>query len=59
MGKAFHTLIVQDQVDETTVMLDSTTVKVHQYCGGDKKSYDQETGRCRRGLTTKVHVVDG
>lgn len=46
-------------MDETVVMLDSTTVKVYQYGGGDKKSYDQETGCSRRGLTTKVHVIDG
>ncbi len=30
-------LIEQDLVDETTVMLDSTTVKVHQHGNGAKK----------------------
>ncbi|MCI9547371.1 MAG: transposase [Lachnospiraceae bacterium] len=35
--KTFHALIAQDLVDETTVMLDSTTVKVHQRGGGAKK----------------------
>lgn len=35
--KAFHALISQDLVDDTTVMLDSTTVKVHQHGGGAKK----------------------
>lgn len=32
-----HTLIAQDLVDETTLMLDSTTVKVHQHGSGTKK----------------------
>ena len=30
-------LIARDLVDETTVMLDSTTVKVHQHGSGAKK----------------------
>lgn len=30
-------LIQQDIVDETTLMLDSTTIKVHQHAGGAKK----------------------
>ncbi len=30
-------LVAQDLVDETTVMLDSTTVKVHQHGNGAKK----------------------
>lgn len=30
-------LIEQDLVDETTLMLDSTTIKVHQHAGGAKK----------------------
>ncbi len=30
-------LIEQDLVDETTLMLDSTTVKVHQHASGAKK----------------------
>ena len=30
-------LIQQDIVDETTLMLDSTTVKVHQHASGAKK----------------------
>lgn len=33
----FHALTAQDLVDETTLMLDSTTVKVHQYGSGAKK----------------------
>lgn len=33
----FHALIAQDLVDETTLMLDSTTVKVHQHGSGAKK----------------------
>ena len=32
----FHALIRQDLMDETAVMLDSTTVKVHQHGGGKK-----------------------
>ena len=35
--KVFATLIEQDIVDETTLMLDSTTVKVHQHASGVKK----------------------
>ena len=30
-------LIEQDLVDETTLMLDSTTIKVHQHASGAKK----------------------
>ena len=30
-------LIEQDLVDETTLMLDSTTIKVHQHASGVKK----------------------
>lgn len=30
-------LIEQDWVDETTLMLDSTTIKVHQHASGAKK----------------------
>lgn len=33
----FEELIAQDIVDETTLMLDSTTVKVHQHGNGAKK----------------------
>jgi len=32
-----QSLIEQDLVDETTLMIDSTTVKVHQYASGVKK----------------------
>lgn len=35
--QVFHTLIAQDLVDETTLMLDSTTIKVHQHGSGAKK----------------------
>lgn len=35
--RIFHTLIAQDLVEETTLMLDSTTVKVHQHGSGAKK----------------------
>lgn len=34
--KVFTELIEQDIVDETTLMLDSTTIKVHQH-GSSKK----------------------
>ena len=30
-------LIQQDIVDETTLMLDSTSIKVHQHASGSKK----------------------
>ena len=51
-------LIAQDLVDETTLMLDSTTIKVHQYARVElKRGYHEETGRSRGGLTTKVHAV--
>lgn len=35
--QVFHALIAQDLVDETTLILDSTTVKVHQHGSGAKK----------------------
>lgn len=35
--KLFQYLIEQDIVDETTLMLDSTTIKVHQQGSGGKK----------------------
>lgn len=35
--KVFSALIEQDLVDETTLMIDSTTVKVHQHASGVKK----------------------
>lgn len=35
--KVFAALIEQDLVDETTLMLDSTTIKVHQHGSGVKK----------------------
>ena len=35
--KVLSALIEQDLVDETTLMLDSTTVKVHQHGSGIKK----------------------
>ena len=35
--KVFAALIEQDIVDETTLMLDSTTIKVHQHASGVKK----------------------
>lgn len=37
MGNILTALIEQDLVDETTLMLDSTTIKVHQYASGAKK----------------------
>jgi hypothetical protein len=36
----FHALIRQDLMDETAVMLDSTTVKVHQHGGEVKKGWN-------------------
>ena len=44
-------------MDETTLMLDSTTIKVHQHTRGVKREYHVENGRSREGLTTKVHAV--
>lgn len=35
--KIFAALIEQDLVDETTLMIDSTTMKVHQHASGVKK----------------------
>lgn len=38
--KVFIALIEQDIVDESTLMLDSTTIKVHQHgSGGQKKGF--------------------
>ena len=56
--KIFEALIEQDIVDETTFMLDSTTIKAHQHGSGVKKGlYHEETRANRGGLTTKVHAV--
>ena len=53
-------LIEQDLVDETTLMLDSTTVKVHQHASGAKKrGRHEETGWSRGGLTTKSPCGNG
>ena len=35
----FTALIAQDLVDETMLMLDSTTIKVHQHASGVKKGH--------------------
>jgi len=35
--KLLYTLIEQDIVDDSTLMLDSTTIKVHQHASGVKK----------------------
>jgi len=35
--KLLDALIEQDIVDESTLMLDSTTIKVHQHASGSKK----------------------
>ena len=44
-------------MEETTLMLDSTAIKVHNTLVGLKRGYHEETGRSRGGLTTKVHAV--
>ena len=44
-------------MDETTLMLDSTTIKVHQHASGAKKGDIARSGRSRGGWTTKVHAV--
>jgi transposase len=50
-------LLSKDIVDESTLTLDSTTIKVHQHGSGLKKGSRR---RSRGRLTTKVHaVVDG
>ena len=43
-------LIEQDLVDETTLMLDSTTVKVHQHASGVKKGIPRGNRTEQRGL---------
>ena len=45
----FAALIEQDLVDETTLMLDSTTIKVHQHGSGVKKG----------AITRKPDEVEG
>ena len=45
-------LIQQDVIDETTLMLDSTSIKVHQHTSSCKKGGDIESkGRRREGLS--------
>ena len=49
-------LIKQDLVDETMLMLDSTTVKVHQHASGAKKGdTTKKPDGAGGGLTAKVH----
>ena len=43
-------LIEQDLVDETTLMLDSTTIKVHQHASGVKKGIPRGNRTEQRGL---------
>ena len=40
--KLFTALIEQDIVDESTLMLDSTTIKVHQHGSGLKKGFTKK-----------------
>ena len=40
--KLFQHLIEQDIVDESTLMLDSTTIKVHQHGSGAKKGLNKQ-----------------
>ena len=47
-------LIVQDLVDETTLMLDSTTIKAHQHASGVKKG---DTTRKPDGAEGLKHSV--
>ncbi|MBR2895309.1 MAG: IS5 family transposase [Oscillospiraceae bacterium] len=49
-------LIAEDMLDETTMMLDSTSIKVHQYASGTKKGR-RNPAYSRGSLTTKVHAV--
>lgn len=44
-------------MDETTLMLDSTTIKVHQHASGAKKGISRGNRTDRGDLTTKVHAV--
>ena len=46
--KVLSALIAEDLVDETTLMLDSTTIKVHQHASGAKK------GAKKRGAAEEV-----
>ena len=51
-------LIQQDIVDETTLMLDSTSIKVHQHASSCKKgAAASQKVAAGEDLTTKVHVV--
>ena len=67
----FEELITQDIVDESTLMLDSTTVKVHQHGSGAKKGrrsprtqpgrikYESPCGSGRAVKPTAASVVSG
>ena len=51
-------LIGQDLADETTLMLDSTTIKAYQHASGAKKGViTRKPDGAGGGLTTKVHAV--
>ena len=52
-------LIVQDLVEETTLMLDSTTIKARQHASGVKKGdTTRKLDGAEGGLTTKVHYSE-
>ncbi|WP_242583376.1 IS5 family transposase [Hymenobacter telluris] len=49
---------VQDEAALHTLLVDSTTVRVHQHASGARKKTDpQALGRSRGGLTCKLHVA--
>ena len=52
-------LIQQDIVDETTLMLDSTTVKVHQHASGAKKGRQRGHGTQPRRINDQGPCGNG
>lgn len=55
----FLILIEPDLVDETTLMVDGTIIKFHQYASGSKRRYYKEAGRSRESLRMRVHAAAG
>jgi transposase len=51
--------VLQNQCDETAVMIDSSIVRAHACAAGYKKNSpdEQALGRSKGGFTTKIHLV--
>ncbi|WP_425394823.1 IS5 family transposase [Chondromyces crocatus] len=49
--------VLQTDIDDEWISIDSTIVRAHQHGGGKRGSQGQCIGRSRGGLSTKVHLT--